>query len=64
MEWITAPDFPHEVGDTVKNLDLAVSEIEKVVETLTSIPLSEAQATVRILYSPLFALILSPKIFS
>lgn len=49
MEWISAPDFPQEMGEAVKNLDSAISEIEKVVETLTSIPLNESQATVNFL---------------
>ncbi len=46
MEWIGAEDFPQEMASNVQNLDAALSEIEAVVNELTSLPLTEAHSTV------------------
>lgn len=46
MEWLNAKDFPDVMTNTVRNMDLALSEMEKVVSEFTSTPLSEAQSTV------------------
>lgn len=46
MEWINAKDFPQELTSNVQNLDSAISEIENVVNMLTSMPLNEAHSAV------------------
>ncbi len=49
MEWLNAKDFPDVMTNTVRNMDMALSEMENVVSEFTSIPLSEAQSTVIII---------------
>ena len=46
MDWINAKDFPQEMTSNIQNLDAALSEIEGVVNELTSIPLTDAHSCV------------------
>lgn len=46
MEWIKDKDFPEEMTANTQNLDLALSEMEAVVNALTSVPLTEVHSYV------------------
>ena len=47
MEWTTAEGFPQEMSSNVQHLDIALTEMESVVDRLVSVPLSEAHLNVR-----------------
>lgn len=46
MEWIKHKDFPEEMTANTQNLDSALSEMEAVVNALTSVPLTEVHSCV------------------
>ena len=46
MEWIKNKDFPEEMMVNTQNLDSALSEMEAVVNELTSVPLAEVHSCV------------------
>lgn len=48
QNFVENKDFPEELKDIVKNIDLALSEIEQLVEKFTSTPLLDAQTQVLI----------------
>lgn len=50
MECVADHGFPKELTGNVQNLDAALSEIEKVINQLTSVPLHEAHSKVEIIF--------------
>ena len=48
QHFIENKDFPDELKKTVKNIDLALSELEQLVDKFTSTPLLDAQTLVLI----------------
>lgn len=52
MEWVKSNDFPQEMAANAQNLDSALSEMETVVNLMTSMPLTEAHSCVS--YNHLF----------
>ncbi|XP_046635392.1 nuclear nucleic acid-binding protein C1D-like isoform X2 [Daphnia pulicaria] len=47
MEWIKHKDFPEEMTANTQNLDSALSEMEAVVNALTSVPLTEVHSCLK-----------------